>query len=440
MSTRTPSSAASMPPPTVRRRRPQTRLGNDSGGGVLVDLRVPAAAHRRRLTLANVSAVCEQLGDHVSTRNVQRVLGGSLRDIGPLVQAWRENRDAGDAAAATSGDHMQALGAILRGALQDHSATVAAALKDQALANAATQQALFDRVERLVGNRARELAKAGPARERPNDRDTDSSVFKELRRDLQDLNADVGRLLARGADAAPAASAQDIADLGRQIDRLAQSLEQLQTEHRAPAAPDLEGLLAPVLQRLEGLADTLATIAAAPPAQTGVALPTLDRIEASLVALATPKPPVRAQPSRAILSRLDTLLAATAELPAKLKAAVTPPKRKPKPATTRTARKPAVKNASRRRSAKAVVAKKTAQQPRKPKSTAKKPAKSTHRKVVKPAAPSRRAPAKKQGGTTVGSRHKTIAVRSRKKAVAKAKKASTAAAKKASHRKSKRTR
>ena len=318
---------------------------------MLVDLRLPAAAKRRRLTLASVSAVCEQLGEHVSTRNVQRLLGGSLRDIGPLVQAWRDNR-AAVAVNAAAGDQAQALGAILIGALQDQGAAIAAALERQTEATTASQQELLDRVEHLVGNRVRELAKAALAGTPPSRREaTDAGgEVQALRRDLQALHAAVDRALARPPGTPPATS-QDLVDLGHRLDRLAQAIEPLQTEVRVTAAPDLDVLLEPVIARLDGLTTDLAAIAAAPPADAVSTQPTLDRIEARLLALATPKPQTRAQPSKAILSRLDNLLLATTDLPVRIKATLAPPKRKPKKTAKKTVKKTVKKSAAKKKSA-----------------------------------------------------------------------------------------
>lgn len=399
-----PSSAAA---PTPRTRRPQTRVDN---GRSLVDLRVPASARRRRLTLANVSAVCEQLGEHVSTRNVQRALGGSLRDIGPLVQRWRENRVAASdaAAAAGHGDQAQAIGAILMGALQEHGAAVAAALQAQALANAATQQALFERVDRLLRDRLPEPARATPTRQRLDARRTEADGLKALQADLQGLRADVGRLLA--LTSALPATGHDPVELWSRIDRLTQAVDQLHAEQRIPpadggieaaiasalsvSAGDVGARLAPVIDRLEHLASA----APAPqPALPGI-VPALDRIEAGLAALATPKPPARSRPSKAILTRLDSLLESTAQLPAKLKRAVTPQKPKPKPASRHATRKSALKTPVPR-SASAAAKTKGLGSTRK--STAKKAATSARGNVMKPAMRSRVAATRKQSRVAV---------------------------------------
>lgn len=449
------SNNSQSPSASPRRRRPQTRLGNDASA-VLVDLRLPAAAKRRRLTLASVSAVCEQLGEHVSTRNVQRMLGGSLRDIGPLVQAWRDNRAAAGVTAA-AGDQAQALGAILIGALQDQAAAIAAALERHAVATAASQRDLLDRMERLLHQRLR--ARSKPTHAAHDIRPSEADGLQHLRADLQFVRDDVGRLLARSAAAAPVATGNDLAELGSRFDRLAQAVDQLQAEQRAPrpdpldvtiasalsaAWPDLDARMAPVVDRLDGLARILAATTDSKLRAPELA-PTLDRIEAALAAVLAPKPPKRAQPSQAILKRLDALLTASASLPAQLKAALTTPKRKRKTPPPRPARKPASKQAVRRtakattlkkstKSAPKVVTKKTVKSTLKktvksatlkkstkspPKAVTKKTVKLALKKIVNSATATRQGPAKRSPlGSTVSRRNQTGAVAPRKKSPA----------------------
>lgn len=378
---------------TPHKRSPQTRLDN------VVDLRLPGNVKRRRLTLANVSAVCEQLGEHVSTRNVQRILGGSLRDIGPLMQAWRENREAaGDVAKDPAGDQAQALGTILMAVLEEHGAAVTAAIEAQAVANAATQEALLERVERLLGGHSRALTKTARMRKDPAPHHGESDGHKDLRVDLQAIRTDVARILAHGAEAAAAATGRDLADLGSRIDRLTKVVDQLQAEHRvsAPNSVDatiasalpaalagFEARLAPVVDQLNWLASAVATAAVKPAADTDLAT-ALSRIEASLAALGKPKPSTRAQPSKAVLTRLDALLSASADLPAQLKAAVTPPKRKRKPTKTRSTRTPTTK-VPKRRAAKATAPKKSTTPARK--AAARKAVKTVPRKTANLKAP-----------------------------------------------------
>ncbi|WP_299347576.1 hypothetical protein [uncultured Pseudoxanthomonas sp.] len=385
MTPRKQSSAATSTPP---KRSPQTRRDN------VVDLRLPGNAKRRRLTLANVSAVCEQLGEHVSTRNVQRILGGSLRDIGPLMKAWRENRDAaGDAARDAGGDQAQALGTILMAVLEEHGAAVTAAIEAQAVANAATQEALLERVERLLGGHSRALTKTARMRKDPATHHGESDGHKDLRVDLQAIRTDVARILAHGAEAAAAATGRDLADLGSRIDRLTRAVDQLQAERRVPAPDSVaatiasalsealagyEARLAPVVDQLGRLAGTVATAADKPAADPELAT-ALSRIEASLAVLANPKPSTRPQPSKAILTRLDALLSASADLPAQLKAAVTPPKRKRKSTKTRSTRTTTTKEPTRR-TAKATAPKKSTTPARK--ATARNAVKTVPRKTV----------------------------------------------------------
>lgn len=379
---------------------------------------MPASARRRRLTLANVSAVCEQLGEHVSTRNVQRALGGSLRDIGPLVHRWRENRVAASDAAAVAGhgEQVQAIGAILMGALQEHGAAVAAALQAQALANAATQQALFERVDRLLRDRLPEPTRATPtpARQRLDARRTEADGLKALQADLQGLRADVGRLLA--LTSAPPATGHDLVEMGIRIDRLTQAVDQLHAEQRVPpaeggieaalasalsaSAGDFGTRLTPVIDRLERVVNAEPVPQPALPA----IVPALDRIEAALAVLTTPKPPARSRPSKAILSRLDSLLESNAKLAATLKRAVTPQKPKPKPASRHATRKSALK-APVPRSANASAKTKRLRATRK--SSAKKAASSARGSVMQPAVRSRVAPTRKQSRAAVlGGRNK----------------------------------
>ncbi len=47
-----------------------------------------------RITPRRIANACEQLGDAVSVRNVHRMLGGSFRDIGPMVEHWRKSQSA----------------------------------------------------------------------------------------------------------------------------------------------------------------------------------------------------------------------------------------------------------------------------------------------------------------------------------------------------------
>jgi hypothetical protein len=318
---------------------------------------VPAAARRRRVTLANVSAVCEQLGEHVSTRNVHRVLGGSLRDIGPLVQAWKRNR-AETAATGARGDQGQALGAILRGALQEHGTAVAAALAEQTRSNAAAHQALLARVEALVRGREGKLAKAGTSRSLQDRSEAGVAGLTEVRHELKELQAGVSRLESRGADAASIVSSKDFAALSSHIDGLTKAIEQLQLAQPAPAHPEVEALLAPVIARLHALGAHLSTRQMPEHAAAATLLPVLARIDAQMTA---PRPTARTQPSKAVLTRLDTLLAEMAALPGRMKEAPRPAARK-RAAKSACRQAPCKKAGAKKATTKKAIAKKVALQ------------------------------------------------------------------------------
>lgn len=375
------------------RRRSGRTIGNDVSG-LMLDLGVPAAARRRRVTLANVSAVCEQLGEHVSTRNVQRVLGGSLRDIGPLVRAWKKNR-AEPAATDADGGHDLALGAILRGALQEHGAAVAAALEKQARSNEAAHRALLVRVESLVRGRDRNLAKAGTGCSGQDRTHAEVADPTELRRELKELQAGLSRLEKRGAVITGLASTQDIVALSSRIDGLAKAINHLQLTQLAPVRPD-EMLLAPVIARLDALGVHLSAGKNLEHTATASLLSSLARIETQMAALA---PTPRTQPSKAVLSRLDALLAEIAALPGRMERAPKPAARRPAakhagskaPAKKSAAKEVATKKAIKRRaSAKKVATRKAAA---KKAVATKNPTTKTAMKAAKPRARGRKAPA-----------------------------------------------
>ena len=145
---------------TKKTRPGQTRVDSKSKP-LLVDLVLPPAARLRRLTAARVAAVCESLGEHVTTRNVQRILGGSLRDIGPLVQAWRKSReDAGRGmGTAQTNDTVPSIGFILVNALDDHfraSSLAQRSFQAELLKRLSKIEAKLTRIEAQIAQRNQE--------------------------------------------------------------------------------------------------------------------------------------------------------------------------------------------------------------------------------------------------------------------------------------------
>ena len=121
----------------------------------MLDFCLPPSVKRKRLTQARVAAVCEQLGDHVSTRNVQMILGGSLRDIGPLIQQWREKRTSQAENSAGSSEQVQAMGAIVLCLMQDHISVISK-MQDQAFRRVeGSLKSVSDRLEALTARIAK---------------------------------------------------------------------------------------------------------------------------------------------------------------------------------------------------------------------------------------------------------------------------------------------
>lgn len=338
------------------------------------DLRLKGISRRTRVTAHNVAAVCAELGDMASTRNVQRVLGGSLRDIAPLVKAWREGVPAGDEASAIqSVDGSRVIGAMVMQALEeqrDHLKLIAGATEIQGEALAA--------VAKLV--RGGKASKSDEKNDLPG-----------IRNDLRTVLSDLGDLRLRMPAGTAEAMQQQLIKMGHQIEAIAQNIEAAPAsavpatiEALPPPQVDLSYLLVPVIDRIDALAGHLS--AQRNEGRTNTLqkqdleeiVSTIDKIHSSLQA---PK----AVPSPELVARLDALLAALNSLPAALKEVLAPA---PKKTTRRSpestpARKAQPQKRGVRKSAKQ-VSKGTAQGPVKTKT--KKAAKKAARKVVKKAA------------------------------------------------------
>ncbi len=145
---------------TSKKTRPgQTRF--ESKSTLLVDLALPPGARLRRLTAARVAAVCESLGEHVTTRNVQRILGGSLRDIGPLVQSWRKSREntGRGMGTAPTNDDVPSIGFIMINALDDHfraSSLAQRSFQAELLKRLSKIEAELTRIEAQIAQRNQE--------------------------------------------------------------------------------------------------------------------------------------------------------------------------------------------------------------------------------------------------------------------------------------------
>lgn len=292
-------------PPTSEQRRPQTRLSN--AGASFPDLGLPASVRRRRLTPGGVAAVCEQLGDDVSTRNVQRVLGGSLRDIGPLVQLWRDNRVEIDSGQAGAGESVKAIGAILMSAIQGQSERLIEA-NEQALDAflARIQVTLDTQSKRPSTERADRHAGAGLT----------SSAWDGMQREMRALQEAMKGLQASAPESARALSS----DLTARLEKLMRAVTTQDTGAtvRDDQLVTIGGQLEAVTLAMAQLPD-LST-------QTQIAKNVIEKpiadlhrrlnqLQEDLQAIVLAKPaPRRPAPSRAVLTRLDAISTAMATL------------------------------------------------------------------------------------------------------------------------------
>lgn len=363
------------------------------------DLRLKGISRRTRVTAHNVAAVCTQLGDMASTRNVQRVLGGSLRDIAPLVKAWREGAPAGVEGSdgrAVDGSHV--IGAMVMQALEeqrDHLKLIAGATEIQGETLAA--------VAKLVrGGRA--------------SKSDDKNGLPEIRNDLRNVLSDLGDLRLRMPAGVAEAMQQQLVTMGHQIEAIALKMDSAPasavpaTIEALPTPPvDLSYLLVPVIDRIDALAGHLSTQRNEGRANT-LQKQDLEHIVSTIDKIYTSLPASNAEPSTELVARLDALLVALNNLPAALKEVLAP-------APKRTIRKAAVKTAVRKAQPLKRVAKKSAKQVSKgttqspTKAKAKKAASKVARKAVKKAAKNISKPVAKKATNKKASTSTSVATR-----------------------------
>ena len=254
-------------------------------------------ATKKKVTPERVAAACRQLGPHVTLRAVQQAIGGSLRDIGPLVRLWREqNPPAPIDLSNPSGP--DALGALLMARLDAQTETLVEAQED---AFRLMQARLSSQIKDKLG----QIAAAGlPSREPAPGVATDT--LGDVMRALYTLRGDLKAGFASQATAEPTA-AHDLSPILSRLDRLQQRIDELTVQ--GPDSPDPTPQLALMVDRLSRLEQAFATL----PGFFDQLRGELDRL--SLMA-AAPTPP-------AVLTQaLDGLKAQLGELRA---AAVPPP-------------------------------------------------------------------------------------------------------------------
>lgn len=132
------------------KRPSRVRRGIIGFGPDIIDYRRFPGIRAKRLTLERVFSVCEQLGDYATTRNVQRILGGSLRDIAPLVKQWRDKDVAELQGSATYTDDVKAVGAFIVNLLRDHTAVLSVHQEHASRTINVSLQTVSDRLEELI--------------------------------------------------------------------------------------------------------------------------------------------------------------------------------------------------------------------------------------------------------------------------------------------------
>lgn len=162
-----------------------TQSSAEFGGAATAVLATNATLRRRRITAAKVTALCEQLGEDATLRNVQRALGGSFRELGPLVRAWRDAREAGRSTGSepTQADRHAALAALLRSWLADVSTAIAQRV-------ASLDELISSSPSARIEKRLAEIAARAQAA------DQAQMKFRDTVRQLESLLSEVKRQLA----------------------------------------------------------------------------------------------------------------------------------------------------------------------------------------------------------------------------------------------------
>jgi hypothetical protein len=257
-------------------------------------------AAKKKVTPERVAAACRRLGQNVSLRTVQKAIGGSLRDIGPLVRQWREqNPSAPVDLSAPSGP--AAMSALLMARLDAQTETLVDA-QEQAF------RLMQARLSNQIKDKLGQIAAAGlPSREPAGGVATDT--LGDVMRALYTLRGDLKAGFASQGAAAPAAL-PDLSPILSRLDRLQQRIDELAVQ--APAAdrgPDPTPQLALMVDRLSRLEQAFATL----PGFFGQLRDQLDRL--SLMAAAPAPPATLSQALDGLKTQLDDLRAAAAPPP-----------------------------------------------------------------------------------------------------------------------------
>lgn len=246
-------------------------------------------AAKKKVTPERVAAACRQLGPHVSLRAVQQAIGGSLRDIGPLVRQWREQNPPAPVD-LTNPSGPDALGALLLARLDAQTQTLVDAQHDEF-------RVMQARLSSQIKDKLGQIAAAGlPSREPAAGVATDT--LGDVMRALYTLRGDMKAGFASQGTATPAA-APDLSPILSRLDRLQQRIDELTVQ--GPAGPDPTPQLALMVDRLSRLEQAFATL----PGFFDQLRGELERL--SLMAASPTPPAVLTQALQGLKTQLDGL-------------------------------------------------------------------------------------------------------------------------------------
>lgn len=249
-------------------------------------------ASKKKVTPERVAAACRRLGRHVSLRAVQKAIGGSLRDIAPLLRQWRDqNPPAPIDLSAPSGP--DAMSALLMARLDAQTETLVDA-QEQAF------RLMQSRLSNQIKDKLGQIAATGlPSREPAAGVATDT--LGDVMRALNALRGDLKAGFASQETAAPAAT-PDLSPILSRLDRLQQRIDELAVQ--APSADDPAPQLALMVDRLSRLEQAFASL----PAFFDQLRDQLDRL--TLMAAAPTPPAALTQALDGLKGQLDDLRAA----------------------------------------------------------------------------------------------------------------------------------